>query len=139
MYMLPFHLLSLGFVVGVSAIADKDALAWVRGARATLDRTTLRSYHAMMWIGLVALTVTGLWMLIPTQISLLSNLLFDIKLLFVAILYINAVLIGRLMDHAVTKPFRAVPAAEKRALVASGAISAVSWGCAAVIAFVMFG
>lgn len=137
--MLPLHILSFGFVIGVSAIADKDALSWMLGSRETLEEGRLRQYHRMIWVGLGALLITGALLLFPARLYLLGDILFDIKLLFVVILMVNALLIGRLAEHAVTVPFREVSARDKRALFASGAISLLSWGAAAGIAFLMFG
>lgn len=137
--MLPLHILSFGFVLGVSALADKDALAWIRGKKVTLDKKTLRSYHVLIWIGLVVLVVTGVFLFYPMRAFLLADLLFDIKLLFVAMLMLNAFLIRRVMDLALERPYATLGNAEKRALFASGAISVFSWACAASIAFYMFG
>lgn len=137
--MLTLHILSFGFVLGISAIADKDAFAWVRGVRDTLDRTTVRMYHRMIWVGLLMLIMTGLILFYPQRAYLLGNLLFDIKLLFVAILGLNALLIGRLMEHALDNSYAELGARDKRALFASGAVSVFAWACAAGIAFYMFG
>lgn len=137
--MLPLHILSFGFVLGVTAIADKDALGWVRGKHLVLDEKRLRQYHRMVWLGLIAVVITGGLLLYPSRLYLLSDLLFDIKLLFVAILFINAILIGKLADRASRVPFRHISTREKRALFLSGAVSAFSWISAAFIAFYMFG
>ncbi len=137
--MLPLHILSFGFVLGVTAIADKDALYWVRGKKVTLDPRTVHAYHVLIWTGLVALVVTGSILFYPMRAHLLGNLLFDIKLIFVAMLMLNAFLIRRVMDLALEHPFAALDNADKRALFASGVISVFSWTCAAAIAFYMFG
>lgn len=137
--MLPLHILSFGFVIGVSAIADKDALAWIRGTQRVLEAKRLRQYHLMIWIGLASVVVSGVLLLYPARLYLLGDILFDIKLLFVAILFVNAFLIGRLVEYATTIPFRDVALRDKRALFMSGAISLMSWAAAAAIAFVMFG
>jgi hypothetical protein len=137
--MVPLHILSFGFVLGVSAIADKDALSWLRGTKTTLDHTTLRTYHLMIWAGLASLVITGFILFYPQRAFLLGNLLFDIKMLFVMILALNALLIGRLMDHAMERPYAALGTSEKQALFVSGAISVFSWFSAAAIALYIFG
>jgi hypothetical protein len=137
--MLPLHILSFGCVIGVSAIADKDALGWMRGTQPVLEAKRLRQYHLLIWIGLASVVVSGILLLYPARLYLLGDILFDIKLLFVAILFVNAVLIGRLVEYATTIPFREVSLRDKRALFMSGAISLMSWAAAAAIAFAMFG
>lgn len=136
--MLVLHILSFGFVLGVTAIADKDAFAWLRGTKETLEKKTLLLYHTLIWIGLVSLIASGTYLFWPMRLFLLADLLFDIKMLFVGILVVNAILIGRLMNLALTKPFKALTAHEKMSLLTSGAISAFSWFCAAGIALLIF-
>ena len=136
--MTPLHIISFGFVLGVTVIADKEAFAWMRGIRATLDSKQLAFYHRLVWVGLASLIVTGTLLVYPSRLYVLSDVLFLIKLLFVGVLIVNAVLIGRLQDHAVTMPNKDVPASEKRALFLSGAISVISWLSAAGIALLLF-
>ncbi|MBI5456622.1 hypothetical protein HY969_02680 [Candidatus Kaiserbacteria bacterium] len=144
--MLVLHILSFGFVLGVTAIADKDAFAWLRGKKTTLEKKTLLTYHALIWLGLLALIwlgllaliVSGAYLFYPMRLFLLTNLWFDVKLLFVGILVVNAILIGRLMNLALTKPFAALTGHEKLSLMVSGAVSVFSWFAAATIAIWMF-
>ncbi len=136
--MLTFHILSFGFVLGVTALADKDALQWFRGKKQTLDRTTLHQYHVLIWIGLLSLAVSGLYLFYPMRVFLLGSMLFDVKLLFVVILFVNAVLVGRLMNLALTKPYAELTVHEKTSLIVSGAVSAFSWFFAGSIAIWMF-
>ncbi len=137
--MLPLHIISFGFVLGVSALADKDAFSWMRGIQTTLDHKRLRTYHSLVWIGLIALIVSGFVMFYPMRASLLGDLLFDIKLVFVLILCVNALLIGRLTQVATLRPFASLSPRDRNALIASGAISVFGWACATAIAFYMFG
>ncbi len=136
--MLVLHILSFGFVLGVTAIADKEAILWLRGKKYVLERKTLWTYHALIWLGLIVLIASGLYLFWPMRLFLLADFLFDIKLLFVGILVVNAILIGRLMNLALTKPFAALAGHEKRALFLSGAISVFSWFAAAAIAITIF-
>ncbi len=136
--MVVLHILSFGFVLGVTAIADKEAFAWVRGLKSHLDQKTMRGYHALIWIGLISLIVTGIFLVYPYKVYLLSDLLFDIKLFFVLILVINALLIGRLMDVSFQLPFRALSSHDKTSLVVSGAISVFCWAGALASALWLF-
>lgn len=136
--MLVLHILSFGFVVGVTAIAEKDALLWFRGKKQTLDEKVMHTYHVLIWAGLITLVGTGLYLFYPMRIFLLQNLLFDAKLLFVAILIVNAILIGRLMHSAQTRPFASLAMNEKLPLFLSGAISVFSWFAAFLLAIWVF-
>ncbi len=136
--MLVLHILSFGFVLGVTAIADKEAFAWFRGVKRTIDSAVLRSYHVMIWIGFMSLVASGFYLFYPMRFYLLRNLPFDAKLLFVVILFVNAILIGRLMHVAIVKPYAELSLSEKMALMTSGAISVFSWFCAGAIAIYLF-
>ncbi len=136
--MLVLHILSFGFVLGVTAIADKDAFQWIRGKVETLEATRMHQYHMLIWIGLITLIVSGIVLFYPMRLFLLQDLLFDVKLLFVGILVVNGILIGRLMHVALIKSFAELTGDESRALFVSGAISVMSWMCAAGIALLIF-
>ena len=136
--MLVLHILSFGFVLGVTAIADKEALMWLRGKKYTLEKKSLTTYHVLIWLGLITLIASGFYLFYPMRLFLLADLLFDVKLLFVGILVVNAIIIGRLMNLALTKPFQALTGSEKRALFLSGTISVFSWLAAAAIAILIF-
>ena len=136
--MLVAHLLSFGFVIGVTALADKEALAWMRGQRQTLEPSALQNYHRFVWAGLAALIATGLYLLYPMWQYLLSQPLFIIKMLFVGVLIVNGLLIGRLQNIAANRSYASLRRGEKIQLLASGAISFVSWIAAAAIALYLF-
>jgi hypothetical protein len=138
MTLLTLHLLSMLFSVGVIFVADKEALAWFSGKRATLSHARVRALHALMWAGLLSLIGSGFLMFLPMAPYLLSQPLFIIKMLFVAILVVNAVLIGHLMDTALTRPRREVSVPELLPLMTSGAVSLLSWAAAILIAFYLF-
>ncbi len=136
--MLVFHILSFGFVVGVTALADKEAFAWLRGKKQMLEPEALHSYHLLVWAGLLALIGSGLFLFYPMWEYLLGQPLFIIKLLFVAVLVVNGILIGRLQHVATIRPAAELPFKEKLPLFASGAVSFISWSFAAAIAFYLF-
>lgn len=136
--MLVLHILSFGFVLGVTAVADKDALAWFLGKKQVLERKNLYTYHLLIWLGLISLIASGTYLFWPMRLYLLGEFLFDIKLLFVGILLVNAILIGRLLNLALAKPFVELSGHEKRGLFVSGAISVFSWFAAAAIAMWIF-
>jgi hypothetical protein len=132
------HILAIGFVLGVITLADKDALDWVRGKTPLMDRKRLHQYHNMIWSGLVALTLTGIFLLLPNWEYLLSEPLFLMKMLFVVILIVNGVLIGRLQVISSQRMFASLSWAETIPLMLSGAISFGSWAAAFALAIIIF-
>lgn len=136
--MVTFHVLALGFVLGVSTLADKEALAWFLGKKETLDKERMQQFHSFMWLGLFAMLATGLYMMWPARESLLSDPLFLTKMFFVALLVINAVLIGKFMHVAFEKSYASLTSAEKLPLILSGGASTLGWIGAASIALWMF-
>ena len=135
--LLAAHVFSLGFIASLISLADKEALSWLRGRTRTLDPVRLRQYHRLMWIGLLLLSVTGFFLLYPLRLYLFEEPLFVAKLFFVGVLFINAVLIGRLQHVAAAKPFRELSVKEKLPLFMSGALSAYCWVAAAALGYIV--
>ena len=136
--MFTIHVLATLFSFGVVWKADKEALAWVRGKKETLSEKRMRTYHILMWVGLVALVVTGSILSYPMLGYLLSRPLFIMKILFVAVLFLNAILIGRMMRTATTQAFATLQWNDRLPLMISGAASSISWVGALVLALVLF-
>jgi uncharacterized membrane protein len=138
MPLLSIHIGATIFSLGMIALADKEAFAWMRGTKPMLGRRRMRLYHALMWAGLVALITSGILLFLPMGTYLLSQSLFIIKLFFVAILVVNAILIGRLMHIALTRSYASLTWQEKAPLFTSGAVSVFSWTGALAIALYLF-
>lgn len=136
--MLPFHILSFGFVIGVTALADKEAFDWVLGKKRTLDAALIRRYHFFVWLGLLFLSVTGVALFFPLKDELLTNSVFLLKMLLVGVLVVNGILIGRLQHAASVQSFSELHLRQKIELFASGVISTASWLGAGVLAFFLF-
>ena len=136
--MLDLHIALVFYSFGVIFFADKEAFAWMRGLKQTLDARHLTLLHALMWLGLAGLIASGLSLFLPMANYLLHEPLFIMKLLLVAILIVNALLIGRLLHIATTRPFASLTGDEKLALFASGATSVVGWVGSVVIALALF-
>jgi hypothetical protein len=136
--LLTFHIGATIFSVCMILLADKEAFAWMRGIKFTLHTKRMRLYHLLMWVGLLSLVASGFFLFLPMSSYLLAQPLFIIKLLFVGILVINAVLIGRLMHIALSRPYASLTWNDKVPLFASGAISAFAWTGAIGIAVYLF-
>lgn len=132
------HIGAVFFSFGIIMLADKQAFAWMRGAQQTLNPRLVHLYHRLTWLGLLVLITTGSIMFWPRASYLLAQPLFIMKMLFVGMLLVNAILIGRLMDAALTRPFASLSKKEIIPLFSSGAISMTAWVGAVLIAVTIF-
>lgn len=137
--MFAIHIFSMLFSLGIVSLADKEGFSWIRGKKEHLNSTKVAVYHWLTWAGLVTLIGSGILLALPRLNYLLSQPLFIMKMLFVLVLLINAILIGRLSHVATTQPFSSLTSKEIMPLVTSGAVSFVSWIGAVVLALVIFG
>ena len=136
--MLFIHIFATGFALAVIVMSDKEAFDWMRGKKQMLDPLLLHRLHLLTWTALLALIVSGLILFYPQRTILLTNPLFIMKLLFVAILCVNGILIGRLMGIAQMRPFVSLTSREKMQLLVSGAASFISWAGAFVLGMILF-
>ena len=127
MYLLYIHVAAICVAVSTIIIADHEVFGWIFGEKEVLARDRMRGIHWTMWGALLTLIGTGFFMFLPTYEYLLTQPLFILKLLFVMVLVVNAVLIGNLMEVALTRPFATLSFKEKMRFFVSGAISTFSW------------
>ena len=137
--MFTIHIAAVFLSVGVVLLADKEGFAWIRGKKETLDPKRLQLYHTLTWIGLLSLIATGAILAFPGWRFLVTQPLFLLKMFFVALLVINAFVIGHLMHIATERPFRSLSQSEKIKIFASGAVSTISWSGAILAALYFFG
>ena len=136
--MLTVHLIAVALALLMVLLADKEALAYMRGKSLTITKARAKLYHVITWIILLTLIGSGLWLLLPRWQYEITNPLFIVKMLFVGILLTNAFLIGRLMEVAFVKPWATLTEDEKLPLVMSGMISGFSWLATVIVAFFAF-
>ncbi|MCE9644293.1 hypothetical protein K8Q93_03585 [Candidatus Parcubacteria bacterium] len=137
---LPVHIGILCLTALAILLADHDAFTYFRGTKQVLDRKKTMLLHRLVWIGLLGMIATGFLLFWPTRDYLLSGQspTFFKKMFFVAVLAVNALFIGRLMNVAFERSFAALSKNEKFWLFASGAISTICWLSAAACAFYIF-
>ncbi len=128
------HLLSLAFVAVVIIIADHDGYLYMRGKKAVLDATKVKRLHQLAWVGLGAMIVSGVG-LIAKDPDVLADSGFVVKMLMVAALIVNGVVIGQLSKVASVTPFVSLSTKQKLALLASGGVSISCWIGATLIGF----
>jgi len=136
--MLAVHILTVIFSLCVVFMADKEALSWILGRKYVLGKRRVAIFHYLTWACLATLTVSGAFLALPMLSYLLTQPLFIMKLLFVAILLINAILIGRFSDIAIERPFAELTWDETMPLFTSGAISFFGWSGAVLLALIVF-
>ncbi len=133
------HIAALAWSFLHVAFADHLGLLWIRGVRETLDERTLMYVHRAVFSGLIGLVVTGSILVWPAREFLLTESpAFALKMGFVAALILNSFAIGTLSRIAATKPASDLSASEAVPLVASGAISGISWLGAFIAAFFLY-
>jgi hypothetical protein len=137
--MFAIHVFAALFSFGTVMVADKAALAWVRGKRTLMNRAHVRTFHILTWGGLLALIISGAFLSLPMLGYLITQPLFIIKLLFVAVLIVNAFIIDRYADIATERPYESLSLDERLPLFVSGAVSGMSWVGALLLALVVFG
>lgn len=136
--MIIIHLSALVFSVMVMLYADKQAFSWILGKTEKLDEKKLNRTHLAMWLGLGTMIASGVTMLAPQWSYLSKEPLFMMKMLFVAILVTNGVLIGRLVTVATTRTFASLSIKEKVPLFASAIFSLIGWIGAFTMAKILF-
>jgi len=131
------HLMAMCAAFVFIVCADNQAVAWMRGAKQTLDKKTMHWLHSITWVALILLVVSGVWLL-SSRTYLLSEPWFILKLLFVGMLVTNAVLIGRLMPVAFEHSYASRNFSEKLPLFVSAFVSTVSWLGIMALAYYLF-
>lgn len=129
------HIASLCLAGAGMLIADKSALAWLRGRAATVSPAALLRLHWIVTIGLCGLVATGLLMFWPLREYLMGEPQFWIKMAFVVALIINSFFIEAFMHKATTYPFASLTPTQKIPLFISGGISVFCWLGAGTLAF----
>lgn len=137
--MLFVHLGTLALTFLVILYSDHEAFQYITGKQPVLDRKKTMFLHTLVWIGLLGMIGSGLWMAWPNLGVLFSVTGFQIKMAFVALLVVNAIFIGYLMDIAFEKPFKELSKGKQLILLFSGAVSTVGWLGAALSAMLTFG
>ncbi len=128
------HLLSLAFVAIVIVIADHDGYLYMRGKKAVLNAMKVKRLHQLAWVGLIAMTLTGIG-LIAEDPDVLEEAAFGVKMLMVAALFVNGFVIGQLSKWSVSTPFASLTSKQKLMLLGSGAVSVSCWIGATLIGF----
>ena len=116
-------------LVTVAAIlySDHKALAYMLGREQMLSRQFVRWSHGIVWVGLLAMIVTGVALTLPALEYRLGQAAFYVKMGFVLVLVMNAFAIGRISKMATATPFNALSDEQRSTLLVSGGLSVFGW------------
>jgi hypothetical protein len=125
--LLQIHITAVFITLAIVVVADIHGLLWVLGKIKTLPKRRMDVLHAAVWIGLAIIITAGALMFSTYSDYLLSLSAFRSKMIFVAVLVINAVFIGKHLHIATQKEFSSIPTQEKKVLIISGLVSTTCW------------
>lgn len=127
MYLLPVHISAFVVTIVAVVLADLYALLWAIGKCPTLHRRYVVGLHYIVGTGLVTSIVSGVLMFWPLREYLITVEAFWVKIVFVVVLIINSFVISSHMYIPTTQTFSSLSPKERRPLLLSGAVSAISW------------
>ncbi len=133
MALVSIHLAILVATVCVILIADHQGVQYFRGKRATISLRFITWTHRLIWLGLLGMIVTGIFLVAPAWDYFSTQPEYWLKMFFVVVLVINAIAIGQLSRHATSTPYQSLPSRVQKKLLLSGAVSSLSWIGAIVI------
>ena len=139
MEIVTLHLTILAVTALVILYADHVAFSYFRGTRPVLDARLVWRLHTAVWVGLIGMIGTGVWMAYPGLSVLLAYPPFLIKMGFVGVLVLNSLFITSLIGVATTTPYAQLTLRQKAPLILSGALSTIGWLGAATMGFYIFG
>lgn len=126
------HLFALCVTAIFIIIADHDGFRYITGKAETLNPKRVRFLHWAVMLGLGTMIATGATLL-ADETGWLGEPIFQVKMLMVLALVINAFLISKLSHVAFEKSFASLPLSKKLTLLVSGAVSFSCWVGAATI------
>lgn len=127
MEVLTIHISAFIITILLVIVSDLHALGWVTGFLKRLPQKRLITLHILVSAGLATSITTGLFLFWPEREYLLTDPAFQIKLLLVLMLIINAWVIHRHMQIAFTQTFRELSINTKLFLLLSGLVSTGGW------------
>lgn len=135
MELVSLHLFALALTALVIVYSDHQGFMYFRGKKQTLSPQFLAWSHRLVWVGLLTMIATGVFLTLPSWTYRLQDPMFYVKMSFVTVLIVNAFAIGKLAAVAAVTPFAALALEQKRTLLISGFLSGASWLGATLIGF----
>ncbi len=129
------HLVALLLTALVILYADHQGFRYFRGEVLRMSESFLVWSHRLIWVGLIALILSGIFLVLPSWEYYMSEPIFYLKMGFVLTLIVNAVFIGKLTHFTTDRAFSELPDELKKTFLVSGALSVIGWVGSAVIGF----
>ncbi len=129
----PIHLIFVAFSFFWIIRSDFSGLLWILGKKEKLEIEKLEKFHKYVWIGLLGLIATGIFLVLQKS-YLLEDFNFRLKMFFVFVLFVNSFFIGNKMKLASENSFKDLSLQNKVLIFIFGAISTISWISAFVLA-----
>ncbi|MDB5264845.1 MAG: transposase family protein [Parcubacteria group bacterium] len=124
--MTTLHVLLI-IITGLAVLySDEQGLEWFRGRQKMLSKKKLDILHVIVSLGLAGIILTGGLMFIDKP-AFIHDPMFLAKMVFVAALTINGLLIGSLVDIAATQESKDVSPFKRKQLIVSAAVSVIGW------------
>lgn len=127
------HAIALLYVAWNIINAYIIGLSWFRGKSETVDKKKITKYHHGTWLGIILMIITG-GLVYSTVMDKILYPQFCIKMMFVLIIVINSIVIGKLLGTPTTRSFKSVTKRERNTLLLSAALSFITWGGAIITA-----
>lgn len=127
MEVLSIHISAFIVTIFFVVISDLHALCWVLGFFKKLPKLRMQVFHGIVSAGLTVSILSGFFLFWPERAYLLTDTAFQVKLLLVVLLVLNAWVIHKHMQIAFVNRFRATDLQTKIFLITSGLVSTGGW------------
>ncbi len=125
--LLQINLTAIFITLAVVVTADTHGLLWILGKMRVLPQTRMEVLHRLAWGGLIVIVLAGATMFSTYSEYLLTLPAFQLKMLFVLFLFLNAIFIGKHLQVATVRSFAELSPKERLPLLISGAVSTTGW------------
>ncbi|HEV7121383.1 MAG TPA: hypothetical protein VGN56_00995 [Candidatus Paceibacterota bacterium] len=107
--------------------SDEQGFLWLLGKKPLLSHRQIELQHVLVSIGLAGIILTGGLMFVDRASYLIHDPVFLAKMAFVLALVVNGFFIGSVSELAAKKTYKELSGAERGKVLASGAVSVISW------------
>jgi hypothetical protein len=135
MDLVAIHLSALSLTAIAILYADHMGYQYFTGKRLHLNHERTVMLHRIVWVGLVAMIVSGYFLTAPQWEHFRSEPAFFIKLGLVLVLVMNAFVIGKMAHLTSDRAFAELPSDVQKTLMISGALSIIGWIGATIIGY----
>jgi len=137
MYVLPIHATVAVLTILTVVAADLIGLRWILG-RGQIPQKTTKILHAIIYVGLTTMIVSGAIMFWGMSDYLLESPAFLLKMIMVFALVVNSYFIHRHMHIAMETEFKNLSTKEKIHMFVSAGVSTTAWVGSYILAQLLF-